>query len=532
MPIRRRLLRGDITYSKAKEDETNVLQKLTYWKQRDEFFAHLFKNRSFILAAAAHHLRLSSKEICRIANPVDWLHGSFNVCIPITVEKWKKHPGKRVIIRIPLPYRVGEAFRPGNADEKLRCEAGAYAWLQDNCPTVPIPQFFGFGLSTGQTVRRVRCRGRKRTNMIQFTVLENLPLLTRCVQQLRRRLLTWLGYPVPSRYVRHQNGDTIPSSLGTGYLLIEYIEETQGQMLSNTWNDRQHESNLRKNFFRDLSRILLNVAHVALPRIGSFIIDDDGFLSLTNRPLALEIQDLENEQIPVDIPREFTYSTVDSYVVDTLAFHDNRVKYQPNGTTHIGDGIHQISALTMMKAVSSLFFRRDLRRGPFMLNLTDLHQSNILVDEDWNIKCIIDLEWACSRPVEMLHPPHWLTNKSVDTMDADEYDKVHREFMDIFVNVEEELLAEDPEITKLSPIIKQGWEMGTFWYVLALQSPTGLDRLFYDHIQPRFAKGHEDDSDFFRIVMYYWATNVREFLKRKEKDKEDYDLRLREAFEA
>jgi hypothetical protein len=54
------------------------------------------------------------------------------------------------------------------------------------------------------------------------------------------------------------------------------------------------------------------LAGVPLPRIGSFVIDDDGFLSLNNRPLTVEIQDLENEQIPVDMARDYMYSTVDS----------------------------------------------------------------------------------------------------------------------------------------------------------------------------------------------------------------------------
>lgn len=58
---------------------------------------------------------------------------SFNVCIPVTISPWegKEQPGRRVLIRFPLPYRVGEAFRPGNGDEKIRCEAGAYAYLQE-----------------------------------------------------------------------------------------------------------------------------------------------------------------------------------------------------------------------------------------------------------------------------------------------------------------------------------------------------------------------------------------------------------------
>jgi hypothetical protein len=52
-----------------------------------------------------------------------------------------------------LPYRIGEDCCPGNADEKVRCEVGIYAWLQEICPTVPISRLYGFGLSIGETVR-------------------------------------------------------------------------------------------------------------------------------------------------------------------------------------------------------------------------------------------------------------------------------------------------------------------------------------------------------------------------------------------
>lgn len=79
-----------------------------------------------------------------MADIKSWYHGGFNVCIPVTISAWegKELPGQRVLIRFPLPYRVGEAFRPGNGDEKIRCEAGAYAYLQENCPEVPIPRLY------------------------------------------------------------------------------------------------------------------------------------------------------------------------------------------------------------------------------------------------------------------------------------------------------------------------------------------------------------------------------------------------------
>jgi hypothetical protein len=343
--------------------------------------------------------------------------------------------------------------------------------------------------------------------------------------------LTSLGYAVPSRLIPHQISGQILRDLGTGYLLIDYIEETQGTMLSRTWNQRRHKDQLRINLFRNLSRILLTLSRIPLPRIGSFIIDDDGSLSLKNRPLSVEIHDLENEQIPVDIPRNFTYSTVDSYVGDVLGFHDSRLHHQPNAVQNLQDGFFQLVALTIMKTISSQMFRRDLRRGPFVFCLTDLHQSNIFVDGNWNITCLVGLEWACARPVEMVQPPYWLTSQPVDCIDAVEYEKLHAEFLAALEKEEGESYEKGQTKVLLSPILKRGWQIGTFWYSLALESPTGLFRIFYDHIQPRFAKTHMDDSNFWRIIMPYCGTDARKFLDAKVKDKQLYDWQLRKAFE-
>lgn len=64
----------------------------------------------------------------------------------------KSQPGNRVLVRFPLPYHVGELSKPGNSDEKVWCEAGTYAWLEENCPDIPIPRLYGFGMGTGEAV--------------------------------------------------------------------------------------------------------------------------------------------------------------------------------------------------------------------------------------------------------------------------------------------------------------------------------------------------------------------------------------------
>lgn len=159
MAITRRLLREEITYSTAKGREANILHQLGYHDKQTSFFNQLNNSRDWIKYVVAHHLGLGagSVDLCRVAEVEDWFHGSFNICVPVTIEDetWKreKQGGWHVLLRLPLPYRIGEAFRSGNGDEKVRCEAGTYAWLQENCPEVPIPHMYGFAMSTGETVR-------------------------------------------------------------------------------------------------------------------------------------------------------------------------------------------------------------------------------------------------------------------------------------------------------------------------------------------------------------------------------------------
>lgn len=152
MPTTRTVFGKDITYSDARIKETNVLRHLGYHDQKLDFFNSLDSRRPWMQAVVAHHLALQSPTACQVAGVEEWLCGGFNICVPVTIVDQQRQPCQRVLLRFPLPYRIGEAFKPGNSDEKIRCEAGTYAWLEENCPDVPIPRLYGFALSTGETV--------------------------------------------------------------------------------------------------------------------------------------------------------------------------------------------------------------------------------------------------------------------------------------------------------------------------------------------------------------------------------------------
>ncbi|EEP78674.1 predicted protein [Uncinocarpus reesii 1704] len=508
MPESLPLLNGSITLSTALRKDDDYLLLLSYPKKRLEFYLYLYQRRSTIKTIAARHLGLP-EDGCRLGEVEEWIHGSFNLCIPVYIDDSIKFRARRVIIRIPLPYKLGETQYPGNVEEKLRCEVATYIWIRNNCPAVPIPRLFGFAFSENQS----------------FVALEHASLLTQ-IQWYFRKAISWvMGSVSPSPYIRCKTSNP----LKTGYIVVEYVDE--GEMLSNSWETQRHDQHRRANLFRDLSRIILSLSQTPLPYIASLTIDDDCMLSPTNRPLSLVLQKLENESIPTGIPRKLTYNATDPYYLDLLACHDNIIRHKKNAVHDKEDGETQLSALMMMRALLPYFADRDFRSGPFVLTLTDLHQSNIFVDKDWNITKLIDLEWACSLPMEMLHPPHWLTSQYIDTLTderLDEYNKVHKEFMSIFESEEKSLANGNTPITN---IMWNGWKLGKFWYFSALNWPKGLCNLFFEKIQPKFAQhGDKAYDDFEEVVAPYWAADTDKLIRSKVTEKEAYSEELRKLF--
>lgn len=148
----RDLLSGPVTLSGAAQHSRDILLALEYPRQKEEFYARIESHGSLLRDAVAHHLGTRPSHVT-ISPQEYWRHGSFNLFVPIAMDPLAR-PGTPpfVSLRFPLPYRVRETLNLGNSDEKLNCEAATYAWILENCSNVPIPQLYGFGLSTKERV--------------------------------------------------------------------------------------------------------------------------------------------------------------------------------------------------------------------------------------------------------------------------------------------------------------------------------------------------------------------------------------------
>ena len=147
------LLRGPITYQSAIQNDQNIIHEATYVASNTALDAQLWKARDAIAAITKQHLNLGHADVCVVAPTCRWLRGSFNVCIPIEVQS--RSLSRKLMFRCAMPYKLAEADYPGTVDEKVSCEVGTYAWMQEKCNDVRIPFLYGFGFSDHRHVRKL-----------------------------------------------------------------------------------------------------------------------------------------------------------------------------------------------------------------------------------------------------------------------------------------------------------------------------------------------------------------------------------------
>lgn len=175
----------------------------------------------------------------------------------------------KVLMRWPMPHALAESTYPGTIDEKIGCEVATYAWIENNCPTIPIPHLWGSGFSDSRTYTHVKHRS----------------YYTRITKSGQRCLYAFLRRSVLSWYATHPSQHTF----NTGYILLEYVEPSTGIMLSCSWKWYMTDQARRRNLYRGLSRMILTLARLPQPRIGSFRFHDNRTISLTNRPLTCSL---------------------------------------------------------------------------------------------------------------------------------------------------------------------------------------------------------------------------------------------------
>ena len=257
-------------------------------------------------------------------------------------------------------------------------------------------------------------------------------------------------------------------------------------MLSDTWDQHRHDGAYRRTLFGGMARLMLALARLPQPRIGSFIFNPDQCtVTLGHRPLTCVAMILESEEVRSKHSKE-TFASTDAFVADMLALHDDAFVKNPNAVFDEQDRRYYMATRLLVRALSGSFIEPHQRNGPFTLQMTDLHQSNIFVDEAWNITCLVDLEWICSLPTEMLTIPSWLTGLAVDELKGENlqhYERIRSEFLAIMRQEEVQSTGRNT----IADLMQKTWESGGTWFWFSLSSVNAMIYLVRDHLAPLYS---------------------------------------------
>ncbi|MCJ1446450.1 MAG: hypothetical protein MMC23_006955 [Stictis urceolatum] len=190
----------------------------------------------------------------------------------------------------------------------------------------------------------------------------------------------------------------------------------------------------------------------------------------------MKLHQLEIEGIDTGIVRSDTFLSALDYGTGLVEFHDQYLRDQPNSIVSEEDGQLQMATFACMRTVLSHLFPKSTRNGPFIFQLTDMHQSNFFVDRNWHITSVIDLEFAAALPRQRELTPYWLSNKVLDELkeDPERFKAVHDEFDTIF--------REECHLLKLpisrADAMQQAWLTIGFFFQHSLSLEIGCVTLF------------------------------------------------------
>lgn len=279
---------------------------------------------------------------------------------------------------------------------------------------------------------------------------------------------------------------------------------------------------------RGMARIILSLARIPQPRIGSFQFHNDCTVTLTNRPLTCSTMILENDGTPRVMSPNDTYSCTEPFVADMLNMHDNRLLSNPNAIDDEQECRSQMATRTLLRCLVHHFISRERRNGPFLLQFTDLHASNLFVDQDWNITCLVDLEWVCALPSEMISAPYWLSGVGIEEI-TEEHLENYKGIVQEFIRIVRDTGSETHgHCSMLAGIMRDMWDSQGIWCWYCLESVNAMYFLAADHICPRFSTAFSENTE--QILSGLYCEDSDKVVAKKVEDQNRYVRELRGLF--
>ncbi|CAK7269670.1 hypothetical protein SEPCBS119000_003689 [Sporothrix epigloea] len=273
---------------------------------------------------------------------------------------------------------------------------------------------------------------------------------------------------------------------------------------------------------------MVSVARIPQPRIGSFRFNDNGTITLTGRPNLCAALIFEREGALRTTELLETYGTSDTFCSDLLRLHENYFAHNPSAADDEGDCRSEMAVKAIMRTVAHHFISKEQRSGPFRAQFTDINPSNIIVDDDWNITCLLDLGEVSILPVEMLTLPFWLSGCSIADLCGEgltRFEPIRDLFMQKWIS-EEKATSSGHE---LSESMSRMWQSQGVWFWESLSSVNAAFYMVIDHLCPKFMLPFTTTTE--ELFCRTFADNSDTIVRQKVEDYTQYAAALKKMLQ-
>ena len=218
--------------------------------------------------------------------------------------------------------------------------------------------------------------------------------------------------------------------LGLAYLILDFID---GQSVDISAFVHGPPQDQRNTFYSQLIDVFAQLRQLEFDVAGSLtpssVSEDEPGAVVVGPLLSIGLNQLHKDDpdTVTALPPARFHSTID------FAFHHlqllRRSNELPEEDITLKFAQKIVFALHHMEGTIVRATDPCLNHGPFVLAHSDLRWSNIIVDENLNIRGIIDWEWAGTVPRQMFVPPTWLAAREATALTGDanlkEYARFH-----------------------------------------------------------------------------------------------------------
>ncbi|KAH7157863.1 hypothetical protein B0J13DRAFT_671592 [Dactylonectria estremocensis] len=475
--------------------------------------AELWVDRHNILAIVNHHLGSQGGLFTTVEPREDWGEGEFKLSFMVEGERTLKNAEGKVFVQVFEPISNGEDAHPGAVEERMRVDIASWALFRKASPGIRTPQILGFGFPNGSQFTHV-------SQMSQ----EDIASYVRRREEMDPNDVDTLLTP----FVADECGNKMP--VGCGYIIYEAIEGP-GKLLGDVWNTNQTMAQ-NKTLWSSLASLILNLARTPRTKIGSYSFNNDGTATLSNRPGYNTIFQLERDGGTPTMRRDKTYTSSTEFVEDVLRIQDDRVVKHPNAIASERHCREQMSFRTILHGLIHHLIHAESCDGVFVPQIIDFDLDHFMVDEDWNIICVLDVGSIAVLPIEMVHEPEWLTGVLVDVGENTFSARIARPgFIHLVRQRQRELGVEirGPAGTiQLADVMREVWDTKAYWFFLTLMTAYDMSDIAGPELLPRFSELCDEEVE--EVGVSVWGPDPAGVVQRAMQNRYRYFRQIADKF--